>query len=73
MNRLHNTSYYGSQNFEQLTEEEERFTYIDNLLDDTGNEQSSPGVNCRGFLKRAAQPTKALEIELVKKLSNMDI
>ena len=33
--------------------------------------QSSPGVNCRGFLKRAAQPSKALEIELVKKLSNM--
>ena len=36
-----------------------------------GAKQSSPGVNCRGFLKRAAQPSKALEIELVKKLSNM--
>ena len=33
--------------------------------------QFSPGVNCRGFLKRAAQPSKALEMELVKKLSNM--
>ena len=35
---LHNTSYYGSQNLEQLTEEEQKITYVDNLLDDTGHE-----------------------------------
>ena len=38
--RLHNTSYYGSQNFEQLVEEEERLHMLiyNNLLDDTGHE-----------------------------------